>query len=45
MKKSESRFSTSDYAGAWSYMSDKEEAEILRSLDKLWKGWDRCRRT
>ena len=30
--------SPSDFAGSWS-MSDKEEKEIMHSLDRFWKGW------
>jgi hypothetical protein len=36
--------SASDFAGSWSYMSDKEEAEILGSLEKFWKGWQKPRK-
>lgn len=35
----ESRQSPSDFVGSWSTMNDAEEKEILRSLDRFWKGW------
>jgi hypothetical protein len=34
----EGRLKASDFAGVWS-MSDKEEAEILRSLREGWSHW------
>jgi len=37
--KGENKLSPSDFSGAWSSMSDREEAEIRRSLDTFWKGW------
>ena len=38
------RSSPSDFAGAWSFMNDKEEAEILRSLEKFWSNWGKSRK-
>jgi hypothetical protein len=42
--KGENKLSPSDFVGSWSSMSDAEEEEILRSLDKFWKGWKRGQR-
>jgi len=28
-----------DFTGAWSSMTDREEAELLGDLDKLWRRW------
>ncbi len=28
-----------DFAGAWASMTDREEAELLGDLDKIWRRW------
>ena len=37
--KGKSKLSPSDFVGSWSSMTEREEEEILRSLDRFWKGW------
>jgi hypothetical protein len=42
LKRKSNNLSPSDF-GSWASMSDAEEEDILRSLDKFWKGWKRRR--
>jgi hypothetical protein len=39
LKQIEKKRTGAEFAGAWSFMSDREEAQIFESLEEFWTNW------